>query len=212
MDRPFRSGRVVRASAVGKRPLPMNCPGHSVGPHAAPRCPLAPTGRPTHPRSAAAPCSFSWSASTTCSTTPAQPFDEKGSWTLSQATPHVPVRNVVEQLRDALADRYRIERELGRGGMATVYLAEDIKHKRRVAVKVLHTEHSAAVDKERFLREITTAANLVHPHIVPVFDSGEADGHLYLVMPLIEGESLRARLERDGPLDRKSTRLNSSHG
>jgi eukaryotic-like serine/threonine-protein kinase len=106
----------------------------------------------------------------------------------------------VQQLRDALADRYRIEGELGRGGMATVYLAEDLKHRRRVAVKVLHAEHSAAVGKERFLREITTAANLTHPHIVPVFDSGEADGQLYFVMPLIEGETLRARLERDGPL------------
>ncbi len=109
-------------------------------------------------------------------------------------------QNNVQQLRDALADRYRIEGEIGHGGMATVYLAEDLKHKRRVAVKVLHAEHSAAVGKERFLREITTAANLTHPHIVPVFDSGEADGHLYFVMPLIEGESLRARLEREGPL------------
>jgi eukaryotic-like serine/threonine-protein kinase len=106
----------------------------------------------------------------------------------------------VQQLSDALADRYRVEGELGRGGMATVYLAEDLKHKRRVAVKVLHAEHSAAVGKERFLREITTAANLTHPHIVPVFDSGEADGRLYFVMPLIEGETLRARLEREGPL------------
>jgi eukaryotic-like serine/threonine-protein kinase len=109
-------------------------------------------------------------------------------------------QNNVQQLRDALADRYLIEGELGRGGMATVYLAEDLKHRRRVAVKVLHAEHSAAVGKERFLREITTAANLTHPHIVPVFDSGEADGHLYFVMPLMEGETLRARLERDGQL------------
>jgi eukaryotic-like serine/threonine-protein kinase len=109
-------------------------------------------------------------------------------------------RTNVQQLRDALADRYLIEGELGRGGMATVYLAEDLKHQRRVAVKVLHAEHSAAVGKERFLREITTAANLTHPHIVPVFDSGEADGQLYFVMPLIEGETLRARLEREGPL------------
>jgi eukaryotic-like serine/threonine-protein kinase len=106
----------------------------------------------------------------------------------------------VQHLRDALADRYRIEGELGRGGMATVYQAEDLRHKRRVAVKVLHAEHSAAVGEERFLREITTAANLTHPHIVPVFDSGEADGQLYFVMPLMEGETLRARLEREGPL------------
>jgi eukaryotic-like serine/threonine-protein kinase len=106
----------------------------------------------------------------------------------------------LDRLAAALADRYRIEGELGRGGMATVYLAEDLKHRRRVAVKVLHAELSVAVGKERFLREITTAANLTHPHIVPVFDSGEADGHLYFVMPLIEGETLRARLERDGQL------------
>jgi eukaryotic-like serine/threonine-protein kinase len=106
----------------------------------------------------------------------------------------------VQQLCDALAGSYRVEGELGRGGMATVYLAEDLKHRRRVAVKVLHAEHSAAVGKERFLREITTAANLTHPHIVPVFDSGEADGQLYFVMPLIEGETLRARIEREGPL------------
>lgn len=104
------------------------------------------------------------------------------------------------RLAAALADRYRIERELGRGGMATVYLAHDLKHHRPVAVKVLHAEHSAAVGKERFLREITTTANLSHPHIVPVFDSGEADGQLYFVMPLIDGESLRARLDREGPL------------
>jgi eukaryotic-like serine/threonine-protein kinase len=109
-------------------------------------------------------------------------------------------QNNIKELRDALADRYRIEGELGRGGMATVYLAEDLKHHRPVAVKVLHAEHSAALGKERFLREITTAANLTHPHIVPVFDSGEADGQLYFVMPLIEGETLRARIEREGPL------------
>lgn len=103
-------------------------------------------------------------------------------------------------LTTALSDRYRLERELGAGGMATVYLAQDLKHHRPVAIKVLHAEHSAAVGKERFLREITTTANLTHPHIVPVFDSGEADGYLYFVMPLIDGESLRARLEREGPL------------
>lgn len=104
------------------------------------------------------------------------------------------------RLAAALADRYRIERELGRGGMATVYQAEDLRHHRRVAVKVLHPEQSAAVGKERFLREITTTANLQHPHIVPVFDSGEAGGQLFFVMPLIEGESLRARLDREGRL------------
>ncbi|MFN2315815.1 MAG: protein kinase [Gemmatimonadales bacterium] len=105
-----------------------------------------------------------------------------------------------------MSDRYRLERELGAGGMATVYLAHDLKHHRPVAVKVLHAEHSAAVGKERFLREITTTANLTHPHIVPVFDSGSVYGpdksgpYLFFVMPLIDGESLRARLEREGPL------------
>lgn len=104
------------------------------------------------------------------------------------------------RLASALGPSYRLERELGHGGMATVYQAHDLKHQRRVAIKVLHPEHSAALGKERFLREITTTANLSHPHIVPVFDSGEADGQLYFVMPLIDGESLRARLEREGPL------------
>lgn len=103
-------------------------------------------------------------------------------------------------LSAALAGRYRLEHELGRGGMATVYQAEDLRHHRRVAIKVLHPEQSAAVGKERFLREITTTANLQHPHIVPVFDSGEASGQLYFVMPLVEGESLRARLDREGRL------------
>ncbi|MEP6574605.1 MAG: protein kinase [Gemmatimonadota bacterium] len=100
----------------------------------------------------------------------------------------------------ALADRYRIERELGQGGMATVYLAEDLKHGRKVAIKILRPELSAEIGAERFLREIRTTARLQHPHIVPAFDSGEAEGRLFFVMPLIEGESLRARLDREGPL------------
>ena len=103
-------------------------------------------------------------------------------------------------LLSALADRYRIERELGAGGMATVYLAEDLKHQRRVAVKVLRPELAAALGAERFLREITTTANLRHPNILPLFDSGEAAGLLYYVMPYIEGESLRDRLAREGAL------------
>jgi hypothetical protein len=103
-------------------------------------------------------------------------------------------------LSDALADRYRIERELGAGGMATVYLAQDIKHGRKVAVKVLRQELAAALGHERFLREITTTANLRHPHILPLFDSGEAEGFVFYVMPLIEGESLRDRLTREGAL------------
>jgi TolB-like protein/tRNA A-37 threonylcarbamoyl transferase component Bud32 len=104
------------------------------------------------------------------------------------------------RLAVALADRYRIERELGAGGMATVYLAEDIKHRRRVAIKVLRPELSATLGPERFVREIEIAANLTHPHILPLFDSGEADGFLYYVMPYIEGESLRERLQREGKL------------
>ncbi len=104
------------------------------------------------------------------------------------------------RLQAALADRYTIERELGRGGMATVYLAQDLKHHRKVAIKVLRPELAAALGPERFLREIDTAARLNHPHILPLHDSGQADGFLYYVMPYIEGESLRDRLEREGPL------------
>ena len=102
-----------------------------------------------------------------------------------------------DHLKAALANRYVIERELGAGGMATVYLAEDLKHHRKVAVKVLRPELAAALGSERFLREIEIAANLQHPHIVPLYDSGEADGFLYYVMPYVEGESLRQRLDRD---------------
>src|SRR2546421_517551 len=104
------------------------------------------------------------------------------------------------RLQPALADRYTIERELGRGGMATVYLAEDLKHHRRVAIKVLKPELAAALGPERFLREIELAARLTHPPILPLHDSGQAGGFLYYAMPYIEGESLRDRLERGGPL------------
>ena len=106
-------------------------------------------------------------------------------------------------LTAALADRYRIERELGAGGMATVYLAEDLKHHRKVAVKVLRPELAAVLGPERFLREIDTTAALHHPHILPLYDSGESAGFLYYVMPLAEGESLRDRLDREKqlPLD-----------
>ncbi|HEU5154544.1 MAG TPA: protein kinase [Gemmatimonadales bacterium] len=100
-------------------------------------------------------------------------------------------------LSDALADRYRIERELGQGGMATVYLAEDLKHRRKVAIKLLKPELSAVIGSERFLREIEIAATLQHPHILPLYDSGDAAGHLYYVMPFVEGESLRERLARE---------------
>jgi serine/threonine protein kinase len=88
-----------------------------------------------------------------------------------------------DRLTVALSDRYRIERELGAGGMATVYLAEDLKHKRKVALKVLKPELAAILGAERFVQEITTTAALQHPHILPLFDSGEADGFLYYVMP-----------------------------
>jgi serine/threonine-protein kinase len=100
----------------------------------------------------------------------------------------------------ALADRYRIERELGAGGMATVYLAHDLKHDRQVAIKVLHADLGAALGSERFLTEIRTTARLQHPHILPLLDSGEADGLLYYVMPLVAGETLRARLQRERQL------------
>ncbi len=112
---------------------------------------------------------------------------------------HAPIART-DRLATALADRYRIEREIGEGGMATVFLAEDLKHKRRVAVKVLRPELAAALGAERFLREITTTASLQHPHILPLFDSGDADGFLYYVMPFISGETLRSRLDRERQL------------
>ena len=104
------------------------------------------------------------------------------------------------QRSTTLAGRYRLERELGAGGMATVFLAEDLKHSRQVAVKVLRPELAAQLGHERFLREITTTANLRHPNILPLFDSGEFDGDVFYVMPFIEGETLRDRMTRDGPL------------
>jgi len=103
-------------------------------------------------------------------------------------------------VRAAIADRYRIERELGAGGMATVYLARDIRHDRDVAVKILRPELAQSLGRERFLREIKLAARLSHPHILPVFDSGEADAQLYYVMPNVEGQSLRDRLDAERQL------------
>jgi len=105
-----------------------------------------------------------------------------------------------EKVTEALKDRYTITREIGRGGMATVYLAEDFRHGRDVAVKVLHPDLASALGADRFLREIRLAARLNHPRILPLFDSGEAGGFLYYVMPFIEGESLRDRLNRDRQL------------
>ena len=102
-----------------------------------------------------------------------------------------------DRLATALADRYRILRQLGQGGMATVYLAQDLKHDRQVAIKVLKPELAAVLGAERFVVEIKTTAALSHPHILPLFDSGEADGLLYYVMPFIEGETIREKLTRE---------------
>jgi serine/threonine-protein kinase len=104
------------------------------------------------------------------------------------------------RLTAALADRYRVERELGAGGMATVHLAHDLRHEREVAIKVLHPELGAVLGAERFLAEIKTTARLQHPHILPLLDSGAADGLLYYVMPYVRGETLRTRLERETQL------------
>ena len=106
----------------------------------------------------------------------------------------------LNRLTAALADRYRIERELGQGGMATVYLAADLKHDRQVAIKVLRPELAAVIGAERFLSEIKTTANLQHPHILPLFDSGAADGFLFYVMPLVVGETVRDRIDREKQL------------
>jgi len=106
----------------------------------------------------------------------------------------------IDRLVAALGDRYRVERELGAGGMATVHLAHDLKHGRRVALKVLKPELAAVVGAERFLSEIRTTANLQHPHILPLFDSGSIDGTVYYAMPFVDGESLRDRLQREHEL------------
>ncbi|HET7471327.1 MAG TPA: protein kinase, partial [Gemmatimonadales bacterium] len=106
----------------------------------------------------------------------------------------------IDGIRTAVADRYRIERELGAGGMATVYLAQDLRHDRKVAVKVLKPELAAVLGAERFVVEIKTTAALQHPHILPLFDSGTADGFLFYVMPFIDGETLRSKLDRETQL------------
>ena len=119
------------------------------------------------------------------------------------------MENQLECLKAAVADRYKIEHELGEGGMATVYLAEDLKHDRKVALKVLKPELAALLGAERFVQEIKTTANLQHPHILPLFDSGEAIGKderglprpfLFYVMPFIEGDTLRDKLNRETQL------------
>src|SRR5881227_594732 len=108
--------------------------------------------------------------------------------------------DAIAQLNTALIGRYAIEREIGGGGMATVFLARDMRHDRRVALKVLKPELGAVLGVERFLAEIKVTANLQHPNLLPLFDSGEADGLLFYVMPFVEGESLRARIDREKQL------------
>ncbi|HEY8106011.1 MAG TPA: serine/threonine-protein kinase, partial [Gemmatimonadales bacterium] len=110
------------------------------------------------------------------------------------------MRDPIVRLGEALAGRYVLEREIGSGGTAVVILARDLRHERPVAIKVLRPELAASLGAERFLREIKIAAGLTHPHILSVHDSGEAEGLLYYVMPYVEGESLRARLQREGAL------------
>ena len=107
---------------------------------------------------------------------------------------------VIAQLNAALSDRYDIEREIGSGGMATVYLARDLRHYRQVALKVVRPELGAVLGVERFLAEIRVTASLQHPNLLPLFDSGDADGRLFYVMPYVDGESLRARIIREKQL------------
>ncbi|HIF20769.1 MAG TPA: serine/threonine protein kinase, partial [Gemmatimonadetes bacterium] len=111
-----------------------------------------------------------------------------------------PMSDVSEPLREALAGRYRLEREVGRGGSATVYLSDDLKHGRQVALKVLRSEFAELVGRDRFLEEIQTTARLEHPHILSLYDSGEAAGYVFYVMPYVKDESLHDRLNRDGQL------------
>src|SRR5437016_3662669 len=118
---------------------------------------------------------------------------------LEQLPPGVALQ-IVEQLKIAVSDRYQIEKEIGRGGMATVFLAHDVRHDRAVALKLLNPELGAVLGVERFLAEIKVTAHLQHPNLLPLFDSGEAEGLLFYVMPYVQGESLRARLTREKQL------------
>src|SRR5688500_19633565 len=108
--------------------------------------------------------------------------------------------SILERLQAKLSDRYSIERELGQGGMATVFLATDVRQEREVAIKVLHPELSASIGGERFEREIKLAARLQHPHILGLYDSGETDNLLFYVMPFVKGKALGGRLGRGAPL------------
>src|SRR5689334_13589524 len=105
-----------------------------------------------------------------------------------------------QRLKDAMEGRYTLEREIGAGGMATVYLAHDVRHNRKVAIKVMDPELAALIGAARFLKEIETTANLQHPHILPLFDSGQVEGTVFYVMPYVPGESLRSRLTRETQL------------
>ncbi|MBW8838384.1 MAG: serine/threonine protein kinase, partial [Gemmatimonadetes bacterium] len=129
-----------------------------------------------------------------------RPAAERFASLFDQDAVHLPETHLTDRLSAAVADRYRIERELGSGGMATVYLAQDIKHDRKVALKVLKPELAAVLGAERFVVEIKTTAALQHPQILPLFDSGTADGFLYYVMPFIDGETLRTKLDREKQL------------
>src|SRR5256886_6510623 len=124
------------------------------------------------------------------------PLPSPGSIMQAPRKQDLMVTDPIPRLQAAVAGRYTIERELGRGAMATAYPAQDLKHRRAVAIKVLAPELAAALGRERFLREIETAASLSHPHILPLHDSGEADGLLYYVMPDVAGGSLRGRPNR----------------
>src|SRR4051812_28659434 len=121
-------------------------------------------------------------------------------WHLQASPTQRPMPELGGRLQTALSDRYLIEREIGAGGMATVYLAEDVRHARRVALKVLRPELAAVIGAERFLAEIKLTANLQHPHILPLFDSGETDSFLFYVMPFVKGETLRDRMTREKQL------------
>jgi serine/threonine protein kinase len=113
--------------------------------------------------------------------------------------------DIITRLNKALEDRYEVVRPLGEGGMATVYLVDDIKHERKVALKVLKPELAAMIGGERFVAEIKTTANLQHPHILPLFDSGEADGFLYYVMPYVEGTTRTATTSSTGTSSRRTS-------
>ena len=124
-----------------------------------------------------------------------------GWWPGRRGRTHIPpmIRHH-EHLAEALADRYRLERPLGQGGMATVYLAQDLKHDREVALKVLRPDLAAVLGAERFLQEIRISAKLDHPHILTLIDSGADDGFVWYILPLVRGESLRAKLTREKQL------------